>query len=67
MHKHSEKEPLNLQQLSVEQLEQALAWLDSPVQCPPPEGLESLNQVEWFLLDRMLQGLLWEREHNPLQ
>ena len=55
-----------LQNLSVPQLEQALAWLDSPIQDPPPKELEQLNEVEWLLLNRMLQGLLWEKEHNPV-
>ena len=56
-----------LDNLSVNQLEQALKWLDSPVQDAPPEELESLSQMEWFLLDRMLQGLLQEKELSPLQ
>ena len=52
--------------LSVLQVEKALRWLDSPVQSPPPEELESLSQVEWYLLDRMLQELLLEKEHSRL-
>ena len=55
-----------LQDLSEEQLEQALAWLASPVQTYPPKGLEGLNQVEWYLLDNLLQNLLLERDHSPV-
>ena len=56
-----------LMQLNQKQVEQALQWLASPVQEPPPEGLESLSQVEWFLLSRMLNSLLEEKDSNPLQ
>ena len=56
-----------LDRLSPSQVELAFQWLDSPIQIPPPEELESLSQVEWFLLDRMLQGLLDEKQHSPLQ
>ena len=57
----------HLQQLNQQQVEQALQWLASPVQEPPPQGLESLSQVEWFLLSRMLESLLQEKDSNPLQ
>ena len=53
--------------LSQKQVEKALAWLASPVQEPPPEELESLNQAEWYLLDRMLESLLKEKASQPLQ
>jgi len=56
-----------LQELSNHQVEQALQWLASPVQEPPPEGLKSLNQLEWFLLSRMLESLLLEKEQSPVQ
>jgi hypothetical protein len=56
-----------LSHLSVEQIEQALKWLDSPVQSPPPPELESLNQLEWYLLDKLLQQLLSEKESSLLQ
>ncbi len=56
-----------LSNLSVEQIEQALKWLDSPVQSPPPPELESLNQLEWYLLDKLLQQLLVEKENSRLQ
>ena len=55
-----------LSDLSVEQIEQALQWLDNPLECPPPPELESLNQLDWFLLDKLLQQLQLEREHNSL-
>jgi hypothetical protein len=56
-----------LSNLSNNQVEQALQWLASPVQEPPPQGLEKLNQLEWFVLSRMLDSLLLEKESNPLQ
>ena len=63
--KHKEKQMLD--RLTPQQVEQAFQWLDSPVQTSPPQDLESLTQVEWFLLDRMLQGLLAEKEQNRVQ
>ncbi len=56
-----------LQNLSPRQVEQAFQWLASPVQEPPPQELESLNQLEWFLLSRMLSSLLEEKEHSRVQ
>ena len=67
MNKPNVKALLEMRQLSVPQIEQALEWLDSPVLSPPPEELESLSQVEWFQLDRLLQALWQERASNPLQ
>ena len=56
-----------LEKLSQNQVERALQWLASPVQEPPPQELESLNQAEWFLLSRLLENLLSEKERHPLQ
>lgn len=56
-----------LQNLSNNQVEQALAWLANPLPEPPPQDLEHLNQMEWFLLQRMLDSLLQEKRENPLQ
>jgi hypothetical protein len=56
-----------LEKLSQSQVEQALQWLASPVQEPPPQGLEPLSQAEWFLLSRLLESLLSEKERHPLQ
>jgi hypothetical protein len=61
---NKERQVLQLQELTNPQLEQALAWLDSPVQSPPPLDL---TQVEWYLLRQLLDQLLLEREHNPVQ
>jgi hypothetical protein len=55
-----------LDNLSPRQVEQALEWLAQPVQCPPPQDLEKLNQLEWFLLERMLQALLQEKNNSPV-
>ena len=56
-----------LQNLSNQQVEQALAWLASPLLEPPPQELEHLNQMEWFLLHRMLDSLLLEKQDSPVQ
>ena len=64
--KQNQREQKMLQNLSHQQVELALKWLDSPVQSPPPPELEDLTQVEWYLLDQMLQTLLKERDHSPV-
>lgn len=56
-----------LERLSPQQVELAFQWLDSPIQSAPPPELESLSQMEWFLLDRMLQSLLQEKESQRVQ
>jgi len=61
------KEKNVLQKLSLPQVERALAWLASPLPEPPPEDLQELNELEWFLLRRMLDSLLHEKEQNPVQ
>ena len=55
-----------LTNLSVRQVEQALQWLASPIQEPPPEELVSLSQLEWMLLDRMLRDLHLEQLMHPV-
>ena len=60
------KENQMLQNLSVNQMEQAFQWLESPMKQAPPQELQRLNEVEWMLLERMLQGLLVEKEHSPV-
>jgi hypothetical protein len=55
-----------LNNLSLQQVELGLAWLASPIQDSPPQELEGLGQMEWFLLDRMLQALEVERQANPV-
>lgn len=61
MRKPNEKAQSMPSQLSVPQIEQALKWLDSPVESPPPQELESLSQLEWYLLDKLLQELWREK------
>jgi hypothetical protein len=55
-----------LDSLSPNQVELALEWLASPLLESPPEELLNLTQVEWFLLDRMLDQLMVERGHSPV-
>ena len=66
LRRQKQEELRMLQDLSVNQLEQALSWLNSPVQSPPPQGLETINEMEWFLLDQLLQTLLLEKAHSRL-
>jgi len=54
-------------QLSKDQLEQAFQWLADPLPSAPPKELEPLSQYEWFLLSRMLDALLQEKDNSPLQ
>ena len=56
-----------LQELSNQQLEQALAHLVNPLPQSPPEPLSKLTQVEWYLLEQLLSNLLLEKGCNPLQ
>ena len=60
------KENQMLQDLSINQMEQAFQWLESPMKQAPPQELQRLNEVEWLLLERMLQGLLMEKNCNPV-
>jgi hypothetical protein len=56
-----------IQELNQQQVEQAFRWLQSPLPSAPPQGLESLNQLEWFLLRRMLDSLLLEKGQSLVQ
>ena len=57
-----------LDKLSPQQVELALEYLvEPPPLTPPPQELEHLQEMEWFLLSRMLDSLMQEKEHHPLQ
>ena len=58
-----------LDKLSPDQVERAFQFLADPSQklSKPPQELQNLNQLEWFLLGRMLTHLLEEKDHHPLQ
>ena len=56
-----------LDNLSQPQVEQALKWLAEPIKNPPPQELEKINDLEWFLLNRMLLTLMEEKLQSPLQ
>jgi hypothetical protein len=47
-------------------VELALEWLASPLLESPPEELLDLTQIEWFLLDRMLETLMLEKQRSHL-
>ena len=55
-----------LQELTHQQVEQALKWLHSPVQNKPPQELLDLNPVEWYLLEQMLGQIWLEQSSSPL-
>ena len=55
-----------LQELSNQQLEQALAHLVSPLSELLPKPLDQLSQMEWYLLQQLLSSLLEERNSSPV-
>jgi hypothetical protein len=55
-----------LQELTNQQVEKALKWLASPELNGPPEDLVALSQVEWYLLNRLLDDLMTEKSSLPL-
>ena len=57
----------HLLQMSLPQVEQALAYLADPKEEYPPEELQHLHPLEWSLLNNLLNKLEWEKEHSPLQ
>jgi predicted lipoprotein len=56
-----------LLQLSPQKVESAWKWLDNPTLEPPPEELQELTPLEWYLLNVVLDCLKAERELYPLQ
>jgi hypothetical protein len=56
-----------LQELSQNQLEQALRFLAQPTPDSVPQSLKELNLLEWHLLQSLLENLLEEKQRNPLQ
>ena len=55
-----------LQNLTLPQVEEALAWLANPHPLELPQPMKQLSEVEMFLLARMLQTLLEEKDNSPL-
>ena len=57
-----------LQNLTKEQVEMALEYLyHQVIMYPPPKELEHLNEAEWIVLDKMLEGLIREQQDSRLQ
>ena len=56
----------SLENLSVVELELALQYLCLPQSLPPPEPLKSLNDLEWFVLEKLLEKLVEQRDQSPL-
>ena len=55
-----------LQDLTPSQVEEALAWLANPYPPKLPKPMRHLTEVEMFLLTRMLETLLYEKDNSPL-
>ena len=55
-----------LQDLTHPQVEEALAWLANPLPMELPQPMKQLTEVEVFLLSRMLETLLDEKDNSPL-
>ena len=55
-----------LQDLTPPQVEEALAWLANPLPLELPQPMQHLNELEMFLLSRMLETLLYEKNNSPL-
>jgi hypothetical protein len=53
--------------MSIPQVEKALAYLADPKEDYPPKELRHLHPLEWQLLGSLLNKLVWEKEHSPLQ
>jgi hypothetical protein len=61
------KEHQVLQELSQDQLEQALKFLAQPTPDSVPQPLKDLNLLEWHLLQSLLDNLLEEQRQHPVQ
>ncbi len=55
----------NLQNLSWNQISQALLWLTNG-EPQPPEDLRHLSPLDWELLQHLLENLMLERQYNQL-
>ena len=53
---------MNLELLSKDKLEKAFLYLYEPKNKYVPEGLTELTEVQWLLLDQILDNLLIEKE-----
>jgi hypothetical protein len=58
-----EQKPV-LEKLTLEQVQQALEWLNNPSVLKEPQNFPELNSEEWYQLDLLLKGLQWEKENN---
>jgi hypothetical protein len=56
-----------LNELTLNQVEKALQWLDDGLEnSPPPGDLLHLSEVEWLLLQNLLSNLYQQRKSSPL-
>jgi hypothetical protein len=57
---------MNLELLSKEKLEKAFLYLYEPKNKYVPEGLTELTEIQWLLLDQILDNLLTERDESTV-
>lgn len=53
-------------ELSLQEVELAFQWLESPEGEPPPSELKHLNKAQWRRLAWMLESLLEEKQASPV-
>ena len=58
------KREKRLQDLSPQEIESALHFLYHPDQEYPPLNLRHLTDMEWGLLDHLLNNLMYEKQHS---
>jgi hypothetical protein len=61
-----EENKMQLLRLSLEELELALKFLDSPEECPPEE-LWELTELEWISLEILASRLKDQQSSHPVQ
>jgi hypothetical protein len=57
---------MNLELLSKEKLEKAFLYLYEPKSKYIPEGLSELTEIQWLLLDQILDNLLTEKDESTI-
>ena len=57
---------MDLELLSKEKLEKAFLYLYEPRSKYVPEGLTELTEIQWLLLDQILDNLLTEKDESTV-
>ena len=58
---------LLLENLPVPLLEKAFLHLCNPEESDPPKELHHLSQLEWVVVSQLLDSLMSEKQHHPVQ